>query len=483
MWTSLASPWDITAPPILSNEQIDAIITDILEEASESGEEPDELLLARWSQRFNTLLYNKNSETELVSEVDAIFNVFVSYSLEKFHWIQDKESHELTKKFIYMVNFFLKLLKIKKIYNTIPRQDFTDFYKNEDHTQILQLSLRRDEDIGSNRMSHGGSCHNWSIIFKEYFDELAIKSSVIFCRPFSNHSFTLVELWNSYYIFDPILRRWNDYLFEIKVWSSIFVGQDVLWRIKNIVSDSDGNLNLEIEISKNKKGFEEWAQGTLQSYSDLDQFVNDLDTREINYIVFWYRKVDNSGFEIDFNRENKHHFHFNMSLKSNEEHLYIDESIGIEEFLLSFLKNFFWRTFELHTLRKALKQYYLAINGRKNNLLSVQNEILTQEEQQRLITWISESTNYQIFKELIDSQSKRNPLKNSLFSQKKQKLHSEFQKSTHLMHKRSVVKFLLLWVFVSDLEWIKHERDTYSRTPRPVNSLVHSIREEVEHIM
>lgn len=484
MWVRswLSSPWNITAPPILTDSEIDSLIAEIFSQAMKWGGGNQSQLAQLWV-KFNTTIARKSSsEDEMISNIDSIFETFMEFSMKKFDTLVEKWDEEEAKEFIHFINFLLKLLKIKKVYNNIPRQDFTRFAENEDHTQILQLTLPRWEDLGENSLTHGGSCHNWSIVFKQYFDQLGITSSIIFCNPFSNHSFTLLELKWKYYIFDPVLRVWWNYISEVTdnpndeqnqwVRNTIFVWMNQEWVIQKIFKDISWMLNLEVEVQKNTpRWWEEHISDALFPYDDIGEFTTDLDMREIDYIIVWYRLEDERGFEIDFNRESPDTMSFSLKLWKDKDKVTNEEDVNKKEILTSFeskvflwrfLNSYFWRKFNNDLVGKLLREYQCFIRGEANKLYETQRELLSDEEIGQLSSWVWESSNFQLFEAFFKAM-KGNLLGTALFWKKNTELLEHFQKATNLMHKKSVVRFLMLWALIPSIDTITHMSVTYER--------------------
>lgn len=479
MW----APGDITAPPILSDIEIERIIANLLWEAMRGNVTEDTKLAQFWFQFNIHLLHESSTEKELMSNIDGIFDAFSRFSQEKFHDLVKKGTPEDAEKFIFLINTFLKLLKIKKVYNNIPRQDFTDFSKNKDHSQLLQITIPRMEDIWDRWMSHGGSCHNWSIIFKQYFERLWIRSRIIFCNPFSNHSFTLLELKGKYYIFDPLLKVWSDIVFEVtdgpqqsnklttyknksqvRKKNEIFIWQKVKTRIVKIIDNWD-DLNLEVSFeTTDKKGYPAYNNQSLVSYKSEQDFAWDLDKREVEYIIFGYRLSDHRGFEIDFNREWGRKIDFEMKITEDSEELSkISISMENDKFLVKFLEWFFSRKFSRKSIQEILRNYQFMIQWKDNRHKELVADLFSEEEKLKLSSFLEKSSNYDIFISFFQNIEN---IMNPLFGIKNKELLKYFEKSTRLMHKRSVLKFILVWAIIEDLSQLHHEKDTYARKPK-----------------
>ncbi len=480
--SSMWAPWNVTAPPTLSDDEIEKIISDLLGAAMKWDVTDDTKLAQLWYQFNISLLNGSSSEKELLSNIDGIFTAFVKFSQERFKDLVERWTPEEARKFIFLVNTFLNLLKVKKVYNNIPRQDFTDFSSNRDHTQVLQLTLPRWENIWERTINHWGSCHNWSIIFKQYLDTLGIRSSIIFCNPFSNHSFTLLELSWKYYIIDPLLKVWDDMVFEV-TWdicsndvddkwrrNTIFIWQTASWKITNIEDWWDNELNIEMAYSRPGRRWELYDdRKSLRPYSSVSDFCNDLDSREIEYIILWYRLADGNWFELDFNREGWSI----MSLEITywEESLWSVKQIArinldLEKFITKFIEQLFWKTKIRSKVAQIIKHYSLKVSWAENSHEELLWSLLNITERNALEEWIWDSSNFDIFSkafEWVESFYRQFTWK------KNERLREEFERSTHLMHKRSVVNFLLLDAFVDDPMRIEHRKDTYARKPKILN--------------
>lgn len=237
------------------------------------------------------------TEAEKMWIIHDLFENFIDKTWEIYSDIIEwKEWNIWYEKFVKVINLFFSAMKIKKFYNTIPKESFTDFTTTDLNDQIVKIILPLDTDDHFYSKVTWWSCHNWSILFHDYFEKLWIESDIIFLNPVSNHSFTKVKIWEKYYVMDPLYKMWKEPLFEIKIWSKLRVWSDEFWIVKNldnfkfdvISDDEDSNI---IKRNVAPKFFKE----------DLD-FTNFLDNRDVNYIICGYNIAETRElFEIDFN--------------------------------------------------------------------------------------------------------------------------------------------------------------------------------------
>lgn len=457
---SMSASWDITWPPSLSDDEIEGAVIKIINSAMR-WEQWDEIEIWRLSAQFNLVLFKWDySEKDRISNIDGIFRAFTKISNRIYNDILSRNNHWDIDNFITLINIFLKLLKVKYVYNTIPRQGFSDFHWNRDHTQILQLTLPRWEDVWDRRISHWGSCHNWSIVFKEYFDELDIPSSIILCHPFSNHSFTLFSIWWRFFASDPILKPWNEQIYEVKQGDKIFVWMTTLWEITSLGTDN-WKCTISIEVWKTDRRGDYYVDEELKSYDSLDQFSRDLEKRDINYVIFWYRLNDNRWFKIDFSRESWREIEILIELWEGENKKTFRRRIQMKKFIWNFLSNFLAKDDYNPSLLEQILKLYISWKD-PEKLEELQKELFSNEEREELIQWIGQSSNFGLFEAIFKANNK-SQIFNSLFWGKNSELLEYFVKSTDVMHKRSVVKFLLFEAVLWKLDNIEHKKDTYAR--------------------
>jgi len=248
------------------------------------------------------------TEGEKISIINNLFENFTRKTCILYDDIVNwKEWNIWYDKFIKVVNLFFSSLKVKKFYNTIPKESFEDFSKTDLNDQIIKITLPLDTDDHFYSKVSWWSCHNWSILFNDYFTKLWVESEIILLNPISNHSFIKVKVWEKYYVMDPLYKISKEPLFEIKKWSKLRIGSDEFWIVKDlekfkidIVEDVDNSAIIKRNI-------------VPKIYTDNEDFTKNLDNRDVEYIICWYNIAETRElFEINFEhfRWNKIVFNF-----------------------------------------------------------------------------------------------------------------------------------------------------------------------------
>lgn len=241
------------------------------------------------------------SEEELRACIDVSFEQFIKVTSNFYNdIINEKEGNIWKENFVKYVNLFFELLRIKKIYNTCPKDSFRDFYETSQNDQLLKIILPYERNLPTFSFTSWGSCHNFSILFKDYFDKLWIPSNIVFCYPYSNHSFVLCKIFEKYYILDTLLKPGKEPLFEVKEWDEVHAGIHTNVWISRIGED----LSLKVKKISTHHYEDDYPTKELYSFKTIEPFVEKLDNRKIKYIIVWYTLTDGKEFQIEFSREN-----------------------------------------------------------------------------------------------------------------------------------------------------------------------------------
>ena len=197
--------------------------------------------------------------------------------------------------FIKYINLLFLILNVKKIYNTSPRDSFHDFYDLECNTQLLRTVIPRWQDLPFLDITTWWSCHNYTIMFRDFFDKIWINSKIIFCNPISNHSFLIIEIKWEYYQVDPLFN-WKSFIKRVNIWDQLQVWFEHYWRI---VSFSPFSVEWFIAWSS-----QEVSRAELRTFNDWDSFSTMLDKRNVRYIILEnYLNTIGSTFRIELLRE------------------------------------------------------------------------------------------------------------------------------------------------------------------------------------
>lgn len=248
------------------------------------------------------------NEWEKVWIINDLFDNFT----KKTWWfysniLENKEWNIWYENFVQVVNLFFSALRVKKFYNTIPKESFKEFSETDLNDQIIKITLPLDTDNHFYSKVSWWSCHNWSILFHDYFDKIWIESEIVLLNPISNHSFTKVKIWEKYFVMDPLYKMWKEPLFEIKIWSKVRVWSDEFWIVTkldpfrfDVISDDKYEDIIKRNVSP-------------KFFNEDSDFTNFLDNREVNYVICWYNIAETRElFEIDFKllKENVLEFKF-----------------------------------------------------------------------------------------------------------------------------------------------------------------------------
>lgn len=223
-------------------------------------------------------ILNLDNYKEFISDS---FNVFILNAKNYYDSIVKWEEWNIWKEnFVKYINLLFLFLRVRKLYNTSPRDSFSDFYDMELSERFLKLVIPKWIELPFLNTSTWWSCHNYSMVFKDFFDILWIDSKVIFCNPISNHSFVLANIFWKYYIIDPLFnKKW--FIEEVNVWDTIKLWFISEWEIKELSS----NL---LKIIHHKEFSSEDKIEKLVIFDSIDDFKKILDNRIIKYIIFEY---------------------------------------------------------------------------------------------------------------------------------------------------------------------------------------------------
>ena len=248
------------------------------------------------------------TEVEKIWIIHDLFANFTEKTWKFFSNISEKKEWNIWyKNFVQVVNLFFSALRVKKFYNTIPKESFTEFSSTELNDQIVKITLPLDTDNHFYSKTTWWSCHNWSILFHDYFDKIWIESEIVLLNPISNHSFTKVKIWEKYFVMDPLYKMWKEPLFEIKVWSKVRIWSDEFWIIKDLE-------DFKFDVTEDFEG--SWVVKRNVSpkfFTENKNFTEVLDNRKIDYIICWYNIAETRElFEVNFEhfRWNKIVFNF-----------------------------------------------------------------------------------------------------------------------------------------------------------------------------
>jgi len=110
------------------------------------------------------------TESEKIWIIHDLFENFINKS-EVFYKdiVEWKDDNIWYEKFVQVVNLFFSALKVKKFYNTVPKESFNEFSETDLNDQIIKITLPLETDDHFYSKVTGWSCHNWSILFHDYF--------------------------------------------------------------------------------------------------------------------------------------------------------------------------------------------------------------------------------------------------------------------------------------------------------------------------
>ena len=206
------------------------------------------------------------------------FRYFTMYARAYYHDIVNwKEWNIWEENFIKYINWLFQILEVRRVYNTSPRVDFSEFRKYKSWDKFASLIVPKWHDLPFMDYTTWWSCHNYSMMFREFFQTLWVETSIIFCNPVSNHSFLLVKMFWKHYLVDPLFNR-RDFMREINIWDKIQIWFSYFWRIKSfspVFSVDYFHESSEDDIS----------HSTLRTIDSSEAFANELDNRDIKYII------------------------------------------------------------------------------------------------------------------------------------------------------------------------------------------------------
>lgn len=220
-------------------------------------------------------------DSELLRDIiSTSFDYFIEVSRNYLNdIISQKDSNIWVENFIKYINLFYLLLNVKKIYNTSPRDWFQDFYNSKHNDQLLRIIMPNWKDLPFLDITTWWSCHNFSIIFKDFFDKLWVDSKIIFCNPVSNHSFLIFNIMWEYYSVDPLFRG-KEFIKKIKIGDTIRIWFEYLWRIVSI------EPNFNVDYSSIKWENNDYKFTDLVTEKSAEDFSKKLDNRIVKYIIF-----------------------------------------------------------------------------------------------------------------------------------------------------------------------------------------------------
>ncbi len=275
--------------------------------------------LENWAQDLAAYIKTVNFSIIWLLESNSYLSI-ISNSFDQFTQkvkdfydaiINDKHWNIWKENFIKYLNFLFLLLNVRKIYNTSPRDSFSEFQKSPCNDQLVRMVIPKWQDLPFLDITTWGSCHNYSIIFKDFFSQLWIDSTIIYCNPVSNHSFLLVNIFWEYYMVDPLFNeKW--FITKVSVWDQIQIWFDHYWIIKSFNPFFVDRFKIwENDIVRSNQ---------LKTFDDSELFANRMDERDIKYIIT--ENYINSimwTFKLEIWKENGDNFFIRLNYWEDEQ--------------------------------------------------------------------------------------------------------------------------------------------------------------------
>lgn len=179
------------------------------------------------------------------------------------------------------INSMTSKLNTKKLYVSYPSRTLEQYSNLNLVNKLKDIVIPKYEsEIHNQTDTAWWNCHNWTLLYKEIFDELKIDNKIILFEPQTAHSLLLVEINWAYFIADT---EWqNKFNFDkIEVWESISIWNHLSAYIKSFYPFKTDVSKKHIDIADNFKP---------KVYENKKDFINFIDKKERDYFLLEYNE-------------------------------------------------------------------------------------------------------------------------------------------------------------------------------------------------
>jgi len=198
------------------------------------------------------------------------------------NWISKNNSQHIFEIFD-TINKLTRELNTKKIYVSYPRRSLEDYDKLNLIEKLQDIVIPKSENnIWNQTDVSWWNCHNWTLLYKEIFDELKINNTIVLFEPQTAHSLLLIELDWTFFIADT---EWqNKFNFDrVKKWDTISI-----WNHLNAYILSLNPLKVDIT----RKGIDIRQNFKPKLYDKKNEFIDFIDKKERDYFLVEYSDID-----------------------------------------------------------------------------------------------------------------------------------------------------------------------------------------------
>lgn len=243
---------------------------------------------------FNKII-NDNPEIleqEFQQLEDKIFRLIKRNDMSK-----PKVQKAIFEQIMYFFNNFFWKVKLRKIYNNIPKTNLNEFSKKNIWTQIFNNSYKKE--WGSTfiqKEAEWGCCWHWAIIFTKTLDKfkklwLNIKSQIFKYDWPHGHTWVAINFYWEDYIFDYFLineqQEWYNVISSINELNKTFWA----WVLNSICYDSNS-----------KKIIQVWGNN-IYFFDTIDEYLeyqNKLETTRASIGFNIWKGQDKQHIKLDF---------------------------------------------------------------------------------------------------------------------------------------------------------------------------------------
>lgn len=242
-------------------------------------------------EELNKVISNNsaNLEYEFQHIEDKIFKVIKRNDINNWE-IQDKIFNQI----LYFYNNLFWKIKLRKIYNNIPKTNIEEFAKKNIWTQIFNSSYQKERwNSFIQKNIEWAWCWNWAIIFKKTFDKfqklwLHVKT----------HIFKYD--WPHWHAWITINFQWKDYIMDL-----FWINEEFNWH--QIITNID-------DLNKNW-----WNILDIFRYCSIKDKQN-----EIQKNIFFFDNIEDYIKHQKFLTPQKATFEFNIWTWKDKQHIKLD---------------------------------------------------------------------------------------------------------------------------------------------------------------
>lgn len=255
---------------------------------------------------------NKKIRWKIVPSINKIINqgvtlnwtwkwyeiIFKYVKNEIKNWVNTNNPDNISKIF-NTINSMTSKLNTKKLYVSYPIRKLEEYSNFSLVDKLKDIVIPKYEsEIHNQKDIAWWNCHNWTLLYKDIFDELKISNKIILFEPQSAHSLLLVKINWVYFIADT--EGQNKFNFDkIEIWDSISIWNHLSAYIKSFSPFNTDISKKHTDIADNFKP---------KVYENKKDFINFIDTKERDYFLLEYNEYNEEtnekklkSFMVSFN--------------------------------------------------------------------------------------------------------------------------------------------------------------------------------------